>query len=130
DLRRADDVSSRVPDWRDSEGDVDASAVFPHADGVVMLDRLARPDARDDDLLFVAPFRWNDDREGLADRFRGRVAEDPLGGSVPGTDDPVQIRAIDGIVTRLDNGGEPLPGEFVGRPGRRIQTPIIILPIS
>src|ERR1700759_659542 len=72
-----------------------------------MVDALATSDARQDSALLVLAVVRNDDRDGLPDRLRGRVAENPLRTAVPAGDDAVQVLADDRIVARFDDGGEP-----------------------
>ena len=46
---------------------------------------------------------WNQHAHRLADHLLRAVTEQPLGGSIPGRDDAVQILADDGVVARIDN---------------------------
>jgi hypothetical protein len=49
-----------------------------------------------------------------ADHLGGGVPEDPLGRRIPGENGPVEGLADDGVVRRLDDGGEPRRGQGLG----------------
>ena len=89
-------------------------AVLPLADRLEVRDRLARADARQDDVFFGLAVRRDDHPNRPADGFGRRVAEHPLGGPVPGRDDAVQILADDRVVGRFDDGDQPV--DWRGRP--------------
>jgi hypothetical protein len=107
DLRGADDAPVGGPDGRDRQRDVYERAVLAAADGLVVLDALARADAREDGRLLVDVVFGEEGGDGLADDLLGRVAEDALGPLVPTGDDAFERLADDGVVGRLDDGGEP-----------------------
>src|ERR1043166_357801 len=111
DLRRADDRAARPADGRDGERDVYEAAVLAHALRLVVLDALAGPQAREDGWLFVRVVVGDEDGDWLADDLFGGVAEDALRALVPARDDAVQGLADDGVVRRLDDGGQPVRGQ-------------------
>src|SRR5215470_14383986 len=107
DRGRPDDSTLGVLDRRDGERDVDALPAFGQADRLESLDDLAGAKPLED-LRFLAPaFIWNDARDGSADHLSRGVAEDSLGGPVPGRHDPIQGLPDDGIVGGLHDGGQP-----------------------
>src|SRR5579872_4493248 len=105
DLGRADDRSGLVADRRYGERDLDAATVFPDPSGLEVLDALAPAQCREDSLLLLQTLGRDDERDGLADRLFGRVAEDPLRAGIPGADDAVERLADDGVVRVVDDGG-------------------------
>src|SRR5262249_54354255 len=66
----------------------------------------AASQARQYRRLLVDMISWNQDRDRLADDLLGRVAEHPLRRRIPGHDDAVERLGDDGIVRRLDYGGQ------------------------
>src|SRR5260370_3289831 len=76
-----------------------------------MFDTLAPPDACKYSRFFVASFRRNDYGDPLADRFFGRIAEEPLRAPVPARDDTVEVLRHDGVLGGLDDCGDvPIAG--------------------
>src|SRR4051794_39307918 len=73
-----------------------------------MFDALAAADARQDRIFLGPAVRRYQYRDRLADDFFGRIAEQPLRALVPACDDAIEVLANDGVVTRLDDGGEAL----------------------
>ena len=114
-----------APNRRDRQGYRDVRPVLAQPDGFEMVDVSPRR---------TAPRTWSSSacrsggmitRIGLADHLGRGVAEEPLGGTVPRHDHPVQILADDGVVARLDDGGEmprvplePLALRQIGPEGR------------
>jgi hypothetical protein len=72
DFRRADDPAIGVLDRRNRERDVDQAAVLAPANGFVVIDALAAPDASENPALLGLAVRWNQDRDGLCRRLRRR----------------------------------------------------------
>src|SRR5258706_13359011 len=76
-----------------------------------MFDTLAPPDACNYIRFFVMSFRWNEHRDRLADRFFGRIAEEPLRAPVPARDDFFEVLRHDGVLRGLDDCGDvPIAG--------------------
>jgi hypothetical protein len=50
---------------------------------------------------------WNQQEDRVSHDLRRGIAEDSLGGSVPGENGPVERLAHDRVIGRLDDRGEP-----------------------
>ena len=116
DLRCADDAPRAVAHRRDGQRNVQETAVLPPANGLIMVDTLAAPYAREDPGLLVFEAWRKKNGHGLADGLTGAIAEQPLGARIPGLDDPVQILADDRIVGGFHDGHELLRTLFGGAP--------------
>src|SRR5690348_3168622 len=68
-----------------------------------MVDTLSPPDARQDHALFILPIVRDEDRNGLANYLRGRVAEHTLRTPIPTCDHAIEVLADNGIVARFDD---------------------------
>ena len=75
---------------RDGQRNVQKAAVLAPANGFVMMDALAAPDAREDPGLLVFASRREKNGHRLADGLAGGIAEQPLGARIPGPDDAVR----------------------------------------
>ena len=73
-------------------------AVLGHPDGFEMVDPVAAPDLREDDILLGHAVGGNQNPNRLANQFRPAVAEQSLGGRVARLDDAVEILGDDCIV--------------------------------
>ena len=106
-------------------------AVLVYAHGFVILDPLAATDLLEDAANLRAPVRRDQDVDGSADRFDRNVAEQPLGGPVPGGDGAVERFGDDGVVGGFDDRAEKalalgvvaalgsrLPAQFFEQPGQ------------
>ena len=72
----------------------------------------ARFIAQREDVLFLgAPIVGNDQGDVPADRLRRRPAEHALGGRIPRRDDAVERLADDDVIGRVDDRGQPRPGD-------------------
>ena len=109
DLQDADDAPQRVLDRRDRQRDRHPRAVLAHPLGVEVFDRLAAAQAGHHLGGLRGVVLGDDQRDRLADRLRRRVAEDPLGGPVPGGDDTVERLADDRVLRGLDQRHQPRP---------------------
>src|SRR5260370_981768 len=107
-LRGADDLSLRIFDRRDGQRDVYQTPVLTLADGFVMFDALAAPNALDDRFLFVLVFWRDQNLDVLANYLFGHVAKDSLGRAVPGDDSAIEVLADNCVVGRLNDGCEAL----------------------
>src|SRR5207237_10587306 len=87
---RTDDLAGLIADRRDRQGDIDEPAVLRLADRLVMVDPLAVAQAAQDHRLFVPTVRGNDQRDGLADRLLGGVAEQAARPGMPGGDESAE----------------------------------------
>src|SRR5580704_4107916 len=108
DFRGADNGTVCVFDWRNAERNGKLAAVLALADGLVVIEAVAVPDAIEDLRFLVLQFRRNEDPDRFADDFFGRVTEQLLGGVVPADDDAVEILADDRVAGRFDDAGELL----------------------
>src|SRR6185437_8752720 len=106
DFRGADDAPFRFPDRRQGQRDVYLRAVLALANGLIVLNAVASPNALENAGFLVLPLGGDQDQHGLADDFLGSIAEQALGAPVPARDDTVEILADDCIVRRSDNGCE------------------------
>src|SRR3546814_3876096 len=95
----------RISDW---SSDVCSSDLLALANRVVVVDGLAAADAGEDYVFFVVAVGGNQDRHRLPDLFLGGIAEEPLRAAVPACGDAVEVLADDGVVRRLDDGGQAL----------------------
>src|SRR6516162_3575183 len=67
-----------------------------------MIDPIAPPDARQHLVLFRPPLRRNDNPDVLSDCLFRRVAQDALGGGIPGRNCPVESFADNNVVRGID----------------------------
>ena len=104
---------------RDGQRYFHAPAVLALANGLIVLDALAALDARKICWLLVLALRRNEDGNRLADRLFGLVAEKLLRPVIPRCDDAVQVFADDGVVRKLDDGGQALRMALAKRLNRR-----------
>ncbi len=72
-----------VADRRHRERNRQAGAILALTDGLVVVDLLAAPDLREDDIFFGLELVGDQHADGLADRFGSRVAKHPLCGWIP-----------------------------------------------
>ena len=105
-LSGTNDVSAPVFDGRDREGDVNEFTVFPNADGLEMLDSFAGADLRQDLNFIILQLRRDEQRNWAANDLLRLVAKHMLGALIPGSDNPIEIFAGDGVVGRFDNSGQ------------------------
>src|SRR5439155_2713363 len=84
----------------------DQGSVLAPADRLEMFDGFTAPDFGKNLVFFRLAFRRNDQTDGLTDDFVSAVSEDPLGATVPGGDDAVQIFADDRVLARGDDRRE------------------------
>ncbi len=106
DFGSTDNPPVRQADGRDGQGDIDLGAVFSYADGFEMFDAFPFLNTPQDVCLLVETVGGEKPGDGFADDFFGREAKDALGTLVPTRDDGIEILADDGVVTRIDDGGE------------------------
>lgn len=107
DLGDAEDIPVGIDDRGEAEGDHDLLSILMFTGNKRVVDAAAvTEDAEEkaDTFLFAGP---GEERDGMADRLLGFVAEDAGGGGVPGGNDAMQGHAEDGVVRRLDDGGKP-----------------------
>src|ERR1700722_8671811 len=107
DLGDADDSAFVVTNRRDGQHHGDERALLALAFRFDVIDPLALVDAFEDRDFFSDAVRWNDQGDGMADDFGGRITEHALGGVVPGGDDAVEVLANNSVVARFDDGLEP-----------------------
>ena len=81
-------------------------------DGLIVIDALTAPYAREDAGLLVVSLSRNQNRDRFADSFFGGIAKQPLRALIPTHNDAVQIFADNGVIRRLDDGGQSLTGLF------------------
>ena len=110
DGRGAGDPPGRVPGGRHGERHVAGGAVLAEADGLELLDPLPGGDGGQQLVGFGLAVVRGEDVHRQADRLLGGVAVDALGAPVPADDRPVEGLGGDGVVGRLDHGGEQRPG--------------------
>ena len=113
DLRGSDDGAIRLPDGRDGERDIDERAVLTAAHRLVVLDTLARSDARQDAGFLVLMVFGDEDSYVFADHLFGLITEDAPRAAVPARDMSVERLGDDGVVSRVDDRGQPV-GRNVG----------------
>src|SRR5439155_11050182 len=106
----------RVPDRRDRHGDVHAAALFSHANGLVVLDPLARAYSVEDALRLVGHAGRGKARYGAPENLPGRIPEEALRSPVPADDVPFEGFADDRVVGGLHDGRELEPGLFGALP--------------
>src|SRR4030095_5118239 len=68
-----------------------------------MLDALTANDSREDLLLLILTFGWNEYRDRLPDGLVGAVAKQTLSAFVPRQDDALQRLADDGVLRRFND---------------------------
>jgi hypothetical protein len=71
-----------------------------------VLDALTLQDPMQDITLFAFARRWDDHRNVLTDSLFRRVPVKTFGSGVPVGDKRVRILGVDGVVGRLDDGGQ------------------------
>ena len=98
-----------VPDRRDRDRNRQPRAVPGLAHGVKGRQRLALRQVGQDLHLFGFQLGRDQHLHRLADGLLSAVAKQGLGGPVPVGDAAVQGLADDGVVGRLDDGGQPGP---------------------
>ena len=113
DLRGADNRACFIADRRNGKGNGAGCAVFPEADGLVVIHLLPAADLGHHLVFLVLKIRGNEDADRLADRFLGGVTEDFLGARIPRSDDAVEVLADDGVIGRFDDLGKVPRGEIV-----------------
>ena len=105
DLRSANDAALSVLHGGNGEGNVDQRAVLPPAHGLEMLNALAAFETREDFGLLVLAIGGDEQSgNGLAYRFRGRIAENPFGALVPTCDNAVKVLTDNRVVGGIDDG--------------------------
>src|SRR5689334_15948683 len=72
-----------------------------------MIDPLSPFEARENSRDLVEAFRSGDCGDVLPHNLFRRIAEDAFSPTVPAPNDPIQVFADDGIVRRLNDGGQP-----------------------
>ena len=72
-----------------------------------MIDTFSAFDTRKDCTLFIAPFLWNENCDGLPHCLLGRITEDTLSPSIPTCDGAIEVRANDCVIAGFDNRREP-----------------------
>ncbi len=103
DLGCADDIAGFVPDGRDRERNEDAAAVAAHPLGLVVVDALARLEARDDPVFLLESILGDDERDVATHGLLRGVAEQPLRRGVPALDHAIERLADDGVVGGFDD---------------------------
>ena len=106
DLGRAGDPARGVSDRRDREGDLERTAVLGEPDRLVVLDVIALLQPGQDLVFFGLALVRDEQPDVPADHLLGRVAEDPLGACVPGSNRPVQRLAQDRVRGRVHDRRE------------------------
>ena len=91
---------------RDGHGYGDGSSIFAETHGFEMLHALAAFEAIQDLRFFIEAIRRKKNGDRLADHLLGGVAEYPLGGLVPASDDAVQVFADNRVIGRSNDGGK------------------------
>ena len=77
-----------------------------------MLDGVAVANPLQEPIQLVAPGRWLQQYDRLADDLTGGVAVDSFGGRVPRLHDAIERLAENGVLGRLHDGGEVTAGSF------------------
>src|SRR5579859_3385053 len=106
-FRRTHNLTFGTSDWRGGQRKYDQVPVLALANRFIIFDALSPPDTFEDCKLFVLAVGWDQNRDRLANNFFRSVAEDLLCAFIPTCDDTMEARAVDCIITALDNGGEP-----------------------
>jgi hypothetical protein len=106
DFRGADDTVARVPDRRDSHGNVESPAILGDSNRVEVLDPLTAADPLQDHSLLVAAIWRDDEHDGLTNRLGRGIAEYAFGAGVPGKNDPFERLADDGVLGGVHDGGQ------------------------
>src|SRR6185437_4663811 len=73
---------------------------------LIMVDALAGADLAEDLVFFIVKPSRDQAKNRLADHLVGGIAEDLARAFIPAGDDALEIFADDGIVRRVDYGGE------------------------
>src|SRR4029434_6024817 len=113
DFRCADRAACRILDGRNGQRYFQQRTIFTQADGFEMVHTFATLEPRENVRLFVLAVRRNEHRNGLADGFLGRVAEQTLRAFIPTGDNAVEVFANDGVVRGIDNRSQ-LSGDDIG----------------
>src|SRR6185437_881249 len=98
DLRGADDLAAGIPYRRNRQRHVDKRAIFAAADGFVMIDAFAKPDALQYSRLFIDALGGHEHGYRSADRFLGGVTENAPRSVVPTDDDAVEALGDNRVV--------------------------------
>src|SRR5215204_2697802 len=98
DFGSANDGLLRIFEGRNGKGDVDESAVFALADGLVMLDGFSTAYASNDVMLFVLSFAGYKHDDGVPDDFVRGVAEETFGAAIPTGNDAVKVFGDNGVL--------------------------------
>ncbi len=106
DLGNRDDAAGFAHDRRDRYRDVDPPTVFANAFRLEMLDPLAAPERREDDVLLVPPVLGDEDQDRQAQDLVLTPPEDALGRAVPEENRPVDVLRDDGVFRGVDEGRE------------------------
>src|SRR5439155_19355038 len=106
DLRHAHDFARLQADRRYRQRNRDQGSVLAPADRLEMLEGFTAPDFGKNLVFFKLALRRNDQTDGLTDDIISAVPEDPLGATVPGGDDAVQVFADDRVLGRGDDRRE------------------------
>jgi hypothetical protein len=109
DLRGADNPAVVGADRRDGQGDSDLAAILVAPYRLVMLDPLTPLYLIEDHRHLILAARCSQQENRASDDLLCPISEDRFGGSVPGCDGPVQVRADDSVVRGFDDGGGRWP---------------------
>ena len=108
-------------------------AIFALANGLIVIDSFAAPNALQNTWFFVLPVSRQQDEHRHADDLLGRVAEQALRPLIPGNDHTVEILADDGVFGGRDNGREmerSIGNSRPPRPGRHRGGQICLLLVT
>jgi hypothetical protein len=108
DAQRADDATRCVPHRRHVRGQVETAVVATDADRLEPFDALPPADGVQCPQRLTGAVGRNDEGEALPDDGLSRVSVHPLRARVPAQDGPVERRAHDRVVGRIDDGRVPL----------------------
>ena len=89
----ADDSSVGLLEWRYRQRNIDQTSVLAATDGIIMINALAPPYALKDLWFLTYTIFWNQDRDRFADDLFGCIAEQPLGTSIPTSDNALETLA-------------------------------------
>ena len=106
DSGRAYDLSIRLSNGRNRDGDIQMAAILGNSHRFVVLDPLAARDSFQDFGDLVGTILGSQQRYIFTDDFIGAIAVHGLGAAVPTGDGSVQFLADDGVGGRIDNGRE------------------------
>jgi hypothetical protein len=106
DLGDPDDRPRGVPNRGDSDGDLDLGTVLPATPGLVLMYGRASAGRFQELALTVFHLVRGEQQHRLSHHLVSRILVQRLRGSIPARDGAVQVGAQNGVLRRVDDGGQ------------------------